>query len=42
VNNPVDYMVVRKALSQGATIPADEAADAATPLKTLLAAAASR
>jgi 3-phenylpropionate/trans-cinnamate dioxygenase ferredoxin reductase subunit len=44
VNNPVDYMVVRKALSQGVAIPADHAADVATPLKTLLAAgtAASR
>jgi 3-phenylpropionate/trans-cinnamate dioxygenase ferredoxin reductase subunit len=44
VNNPVDYMVVRKALSQGVAIPADQAADVATPLKTLLAAgtAASR
>ena len=40
VNNPVDYMVVRKALSQGATIPEHLAADAATPLKTLLTAAA--
>jgi 3-phenylpropionate/trans-cinnamate dioxygenase ferredoxin reductase subunit len=38
VNNPVDYMVVRKALSQGACIPAHLAADAATPLKTLLTA----
>ena len=36
VNNPVDYMVVRKALAQGATIPADKAADASTPLKGLL------
>ena len=36
VNNPVDYMVVRKALTQGVTIPADKAADAATPLKSLL------
>jgi 3-phenylpropionate/trans-cinnamate dioxygenase ferredoxin reductase subunit len=44
VNNPVDYMVVRKALSHGVAIPADQAADVATPLKTLLAAgtAASR
>jgi 3-phenylpropionate/trans-cinnamate dioxygenase ferredoxin reductase subunit len=40
VNNPVDYMVVRKALSQGVTIPADLAADASTPLKALLAVAA--
>jgi 3-phenylpropionate/trans-cinnamate dioxygenase ferredoxin reductase subunit len=39
VNNPVDYMVVRKALTQGATIPADKAADAATPLKSLLSSA---
>ena len=40
VNNPVDYMVVRKVLSQGGTIPADRAADAATPLKSLVVAAA--
>jgi 3-phenylpropionate/trans-cinnamate dioxygenase ferredoxin reductase subunit len=39
VNNPVDYMVVRKALTQGVSIPADLAADSSTPLKTLLAAA---
>ena len=39
VNNPVDYMVVRKALTQGVSIPSDLAADSATPLKTLLAAA---
>ena len=39
INSPLDYMVVRKALTQGATIPADRAADAATPLKMLLAAA---
>ncbi|MCW2636830.1 MAG: ferredoxin [Blastococcus sp.] len=39
VNNPVDYMVVRKALTQGATIPPHLAADATIPLKTLLAAA---
>ena len=37
VNNPVDYMVVRKALTQGVSIPADLAGDSATPLKTLLA-----
>lgn len=36
VNNPTDYMVVRKALSQGATISPHEAADAATPLKSLV------
>ncbi|MDP9417463.1 MAG: FAD-dependent oxidoreductase [Actinomycetota bacterium] len=38
VNNPADYLVVRKALAQGATIPAGPAADAATPLKTLVVA----
>ena len=36
VNNPADYMVVRKALAQGATIPPDRAADTATPLKSLV------
>jgi 3-phenylpropionate/trans-cinnamate dioxygenase ferredoxin reductase subunit len=36
VNSPVDYMVVRKALDRGATIDARKAADAATPLKSLL------
>ena len=40
VNNPVDYMVVRKALTSGATIPADVAADAGTKLKDLVVAAA--
>jgi 3-phenylpropionate/trans-cinnamate dioxygenase ferredoxin reductase component len=40
VNAPGDYMVVRKALTQGTSIPADRAADAATPLKQLLLAAA--
>ena len=40
VNSPPDYMVVRKALTQGGTIPADRAADAATPLKQLLVPAA--
>jgi 3-phenylpropionate/trans-cinnamate dioxygenase ferredoxin reductase subunit len=39
VNNPADYLVVRKALTQGATIPRERAADASTPLKTLLVAA---
>jgi 3-phenylpropionate/trans-cinnamate dioxygenase ferredoxin reductase subunit len=39
VNKPMDYMVVRKALTQGATIPADAAADATVPLKTLVLAA---
>lgn len=40
VNNPVDYMVVRKALTQGVNLPADLAGDASTPLKTLLTAGA--
>ena len=40
VNSVADYLVVRKALTQGIDLPADAAADAATPLKTLLAAAA--
>jgi 3-phenylpropionate/trans-cinnamate dioxygenase ferredoxin reductase component len=39
VNSPGDYMVVRKALTQGSTIPAEHAKDAETPLKKLLAAA---
>jgi hypothetical protein len=29
-------MVVRRALTQGATVPADRAADVGTPLKQLL------
>ena len=36
VNSPPDYMAVRKALTQEATIPADRAADPTTPLKELL------
>ena len=40
VNAPGDYMVVRKALTQGTTIPAEQAADTSTPLKQLLLAAA--
>ncbi len=40
VNAPGDYMAVRRALTQGATIPADRAADTTTPLKQLLLAAA--
>jgi 3-phenylpropionate/trans-cinnamate dioxygenase ferredoxin reductase subunit len=40
VNNPVDYLVVRKALTEGASIPADQAADATAPLKSLLDSAA--
>jgi 3-phenylpropionate/trans-cinnamate dioxygenase ferredoxin reductase subunit len=38
VNNPVDYMVVRKALTSGAGIPPDAAADVSRPLKSLLVA----
>lgn len=38
VNLPTDYLVVRKALAQGISLPAELAADPATPLKTLLAA----
>jgi 3-phenylpropionate/trans-cinnamate dioxygenase ferredoxin reductase component len=36
VNQPADYMAVRKALTRGANIPADQAADAGTALKTLI------
>ena len=39
VNTPADYLVVRKALGDGATIPADRAADAGTKLKSLVVAA---
>ena len=39
VNNPIDYMVVRKALTAGATIPADRAGDVTVPLKSLMVAA---
>jgi 3-phenylpropionate/trans-cinnamate dioxygenase ferredoxin reductase subunit len=38
VNRPADYMAVRKALGQGATIAPDRAGDAAIPLKSLIAA----
>lgn len=38
VNAPADYLVVRKALSTGATIPADRAGAPGTPLKELLTA----
>ncbi|MFD7994719.1 NAD(P)/FAD-dependent oxidoreductase [Streptomyces mexicanus] len=38
VNSPADYMAVRKALTQGRTVPAGAAADAGTPLKALLTA----
>lgn len=37
VNSPADYLVVRKALTTGRTLPADKAADADIPLKSLLA-----
>ncbi|HEX4831983.1 MAG TPA: FAD-dependent oxidoreductase [Trebonia sp.] len=40
VNAPRDYMVVRKVLAEGATIPAARAADASRPLKELMVAAA--
>ncbi|KAA0085206.1 ferredoxin [Mycolicibacterium sp. P9-64] len=40
VNAGADYMAVRKALTQGATIPADAAADAATPLRDCIIPAA--
>jgi 3-phenylpropionate/trans-cinnamate dioxygenase ferredoxin reductase subunit len=36
VNSPADYLTVRKALSQGATIPAERAVDSATALKSLI------
>jgi 3-phenylpropionate/trans-cinnamate dioxygenase ferredoxin reductase subunit len=38
VNSPADYLTVRKALTQGSTIPAEQAADSATPLKNLIVA----
>jgi 3-phenylpropionate/trans-cinnamate dioxygenase ferredoxin reductase subunit len=37
VNSPADYLVVRKALTMGRTLPADRAADPRVPLKSLLA-----
>ena len=39
INAPADYLAVRKALTQEIPLPADLAADAGTPLKSLLAAA---
>jgi 3-phenylpropionate/trans-cinnamate dioxygenase ferredoxin reductase subunit len=36
VNSPSEYMVVRRALTQGATVLADRAGDVDTPLKQLL------
>jgi 3-phenylpropionate/trans-cinnamate dioxygenase ferredoxin reductase component len=41
VNNAIEYMVVRKALTQGANIPADAAGDASIPLKSSVVAATS-
>ncbi|MGW1208917.1 NAD(P)/FAD-dependent oxidoreductase [Streptomyces sp. NPDC002499] len=38
VNSPADYMVVRRALGQRATVPADRAGDPGIPLKSLLVA----
>jgi 3-phenylpropionate/trans-cinnamate dioxygenase ferredoxin reductase subunit len=38
INRPADYMAVRKALGQGATIAPDRAGDVAIPLKSLIAA----
>lgn len=37
VNVPLDFMAVRSALAQGATIPFDQAADTSVRLKTLIA-----
>ncbi len=38
INNPLDYMLVRKTLAQGGTIAAEAAADASVPLRTLVTA----
>jgi 3-phenylpropionate/trans-cinnamate dioxygenase ferredoxin reductase component len=38
VSRPADYMAVRKALTDGATIAPDRAADAGVPLKSLITA----
>jgi 3-phenylpropionate/trans-cinnamate dioxygenase ferredoxin reductase subunit len=35
VNTPLDFMAVKNALAKGQNIPADAAANAATPLKTI-------
>ncbi|WP_281689655.1 NAD(P)/FAD-dependent oxidoreductase [Pseudonocardia thermophila] len=37
VNAPADYLVVRKALAEGRTLPVEQAADPGVPLKSLLA-----
>jgi 3-phenylpropionate/trans-cinnamate dioxygenase ferredoxin reductase subunit len=39
VNAPRDYLVVRKVLGEGGTLPADRVADASVPLKELVTAA---
>ncbi len=39
VNATADYLVVRRTLGSGGTIPADRAGDASTPLKSLVVAA---
>jgi 3-phenylpropionate/trans-cinnamate dioxygenase ferredoxin reductase subunit len=36
INTPRDYMMARKVLGEGGTIPADRAADASVPLKELV------
>jgi 3-phenylpropionate/trans-cinnamate dioxygenase ferredoxin reductase subunit len=41
LNSPLDYMAVRKALTDGIPIPVEVAADVGTPLKAALKAAAS-
>lgn len=41
INRPADYMAVRKALDQGATIPQDRAGDVSAPLKSLIGASPS-
>ena len=42
LNSPADYLAVRKALTDGIPIPAEVAADAGTPLKAALKAAAAQ
>ena len=39
INAPRDYMVARKVLGEGGTIPAGRAADTSVPLKELVTAA---
>ena len=39
INTPRDYMMVRRVLGEGGTIPADRAADASVPLKEPVTAA---